>query len=213
MLGDVTPWCNLAASPDSALAEHCQGLFISQVSAMESWLTTDWSKLFAPQMSLPEVLVRGTLIYISLCLLLRFFLKRQAGGLSLSDLLVVTLVTGACRNPLVRDAYSITDGLLVVLTVLAWSYLIDWLSYHSRFIHQMSHAPRVHLVHNGVVLEDNLRAELMTHEQLRSKFRVAGVRGPEEVADAYLEGDGHVTVIKKEQPAPAERCAEPAHSG
>src|SRR5438067_1385224 len=46
--------------------------------AMEFLLSVDWAQLFAPQMSLPEILIRGTLIYLALCLLLRVVLKRQA---------------------------------------------------------------------------------------------------------------------------------------
>src|SRR5437763_13627526 len=96
---------------------------------MEFLWKTDWRQLFTPVMSLPEILIRGTLIYLALCLLLRVVLKRQAGRVSLSDLLVASVVAGVCRNPLVRDAYSVPDGVLVVATVLAWSYDLDWLSY------------------------------------------------------------------------------------
>ena len=39
----------------------------------------------------------------------------------MTDLLVVSIVAGVCRNPLVRDAYSITDGLSMVAVVLAWA--------------------------------------------------------------------------------------------
>src|SRR6516225_9480280 len=90
---------------------------------------TDWGQLFTPQMSLPEILIRGTLIYLALCLLLRVVLRRQAGKVSLSDLLVISLIAGVCRNPLVRDAYSVTDGVLVVATVLSLGYTVDSLSY------------------------------------------------------------------------------------
>src|SRR5205823_3203362 len=101
---------------------------------MQFLWTTDWGRVFTPEMSLLEILVRGTLTYLGLCLLLRFVLKRQMGQMSLSDLLVVALVAGVCRNPLVRDTYSVTDGLLVVATVLAWSFALDWLCFHSRWL-------------------------------------------------------------------------------
>ena len=113
---------------------------------MEFLWSVDWAQLFTPQMSLPEILIRGTLIYVALCLLLRVVLKRQAGRVSLSDLLVVSVVAGVCRNPLVRDAYSVTDGVLVVATVLAWGYALDWLSYYVPLIHQLLHAPPVPLM-------------------------------------------------------------------
>src|SRR5207249_1940275 len=129
-------------------------------TAMEFFWKIDWARLFTPQMSLPEILIRGTLTYLGLCLLLRLVLNRQAGKVSMSDLLVVALVAGVCRKALVSDDYSITDGLLVVATVLLWSFALDWLSFYSPFVHRLLHSPPVPLVRDGQVLTDNLRREL-----------------------------------------------------
>jgi uncharacterized membrane protein YcaP (DUF421 family) len=181
-------------------------------------LQTDWSGLFRPEMSLPEVLIRGTLVYVSLCLLLRVMLKRQAGQLSLSDLLVVAIVAGVCRNPLVRDAYSIPDGLAVVVVVLAWSYALDWLSYYSPWVHKLLHPQPVVLVRDGQVIEPNLRRELMTESQLRAQLRQHGVEDLSQVAQAVLEGGGQVSVIQKTDkpgrpPGPDGAAAEPHTNG
>jgi len=170
-----------------------------EVPAMRFLWETDWERLFVPEMSLLEIFIRGTFTYLGLCLLLRVVLRRQAGKVSMSDLLVVSIVAGVCRNPLVKDAYSVTDGMLVVATVLGWSYLLDWLCYRFPFIHRLLHAPPVPLIHDGRVLDDKLECELMTETQLRSKLRRHGVREPTEVAEAWMEGDGHVTVIKKQE--------------
>ena len=164
---------------------------------MTAWLETDWESVFAPQMSLPEGFVRGTLVYISVILLLRIILKRQAGKVALSDLLVVSMVAGVCRNPLVRDAYSILDGMLVVGTVLFWSYALDWLSYYVPFMHKVLHPAPVLLIRDGTLLDNNLRHELLTVTQLLSKLRRAGVNDPRQVAESWMEGDGHVSVIRK----------------
>src|SRR5947209_1371662 len=152
---------------------------------MDFFWRIDWQRLFVPEMSLPEILIRGSLIYFAVCLLLRVVLKRQAGKVSMSDLLVVTVVAGICRNPLVRDAYSITDGVLVIATVLGLSYLLDWLSYRVGFIHRLLHSPPVLLIRDGQVLAQNLEGELMTENQLRCKLRSHGVREPEDVAEAW----------------------------
>src|SRR5438445_788037 len=106
---------------------------------MDKWLETDWSRMFLPQMSLPEIVIRSTLVYLSIVFAFRIVLKRQAGMVSLSDLLVVSIVAGISRNPLIGNAYSITDGILVMAMVLAWSYFLDWLCFYVPFIHELLH--------------------------------------------------------------------------
>jgi uncharacterized membrane protein YcaP (DUF421 family) len=164
---------------------------------MDSLFYVDWARLFSPKLSLLEIIVRGVLVYVGLCLLLRIVLKRQAGKVSLSDLLVVTLVAGICRNPLVADAYSVPDGLGVVAVVLLNSYAADWLSYRSPLVHRLMHPQRVELVRDGEVKHDNLKRELMTEAQLRCQLRQKGVSGPAEVAEAWIEGSGEISVLKR----------------
>ena len=65
---------------------------------MDAWLRVDWHALFIPKLSPAEIILRGVIIYVGLCLLLRIVLKRQAGRVALSDLLVITLVAGVCRR-------------------------------------------------------------------------------------------------------------------
>src|SRR5205814_7216456 len=124
---------------------------------MDALFHVNWHQLLVPKLSLLEIVLRGVVIYVGLCLLLRVVLKRQAGQIGLGDLLVVTLVAGICRNPLVADAYSIPDGLGVVAVVLMSSYAADWLSYHSPFIHRLMHPQRVELIRDGEVMHENLR--------------------------------------------------------
>jgi uncharacterized membrane protein YcaP (DUF421 family) len=164
---------------------------------MSYFTEMDWRRVFAPEMTLPEVAIRGTVVYVTLVLLFRIILKRQAGRLALSDLLVVTLVTGVCRNPLVRDAYSITDGLLMVLVILLWSFAMDWLSFYLPMVHALLHPTPVCLIRDGMVLQENLRRELITEKQLESRLRKAGVSDPHMVSEAMLEGNGETSVIRK----------------
>jgi uncharacterized membrane protein YcaP (DUF421 family) len=173
---------------------------------MNYLIATDWARLFRPEMSLLEILIRGTLVYVTLCVLLRFLLKRQAGRISLPDLLVVSVIAGVARNPLVKDAYSIPDGLAVVAVVISWSYALDWLCYYSPLVHKLFHPNPVVLIQDGRILKENLRRELITESQLLSQLRQHGLDDPAEVAKAVLEGSGHVSVIRKENP-----CGQPAN--
>ena len=147
---------------------------------------TDWEKLFTLQMSLPEIFVRGTVGYLTVVLLLRLVLRRQPGRLSISDLLVVMIVAGVAKNPLVGGASSVLDGLLVIGVILFWSVAIDWLAFHLQFIGGIVHVEPVMLVKEGAIQADNLKKELMTVEQLEAKLREKGVGDVSQVGEARM---------------------------
>lgn len=164
---------------------------------MEWLIGVDWEALFVPKFSVLEMLIRGLFVYLALMLLLRLVLKRQTGQIALSDVLVITLVAGIGRNSLVADAYAITDGLGVVLVVLACSYAVDWLCFYVPWIHRLLHACPVKLVSKGQVYHDRLEHELMTEQQLRCKLRGHGIKELDEVEEAWLEGNGEISVVAR----------------
>ena len=50
---------------------------------------------------------------------------------------------------------------------------------------------------NGRLQHRNLRHEFVTEEELKSKLREKGVSDVAEVAQAYMESDGTVSVVKR----------------
>ena len=59
------------------------------------------------------------------------------------------------------------------------------------------HPPRVELICDGKIHHANLRRELMTESQLRRQLRHKGVPDAAAVAEAWIEGSGEVSVLKK----------------
>jgi uncharacterized membrane protein YcaP (DUF421 family) len=48
------------------------------------------------------------------------------------------------------------------------------------------------------MLRQNMRKEMITTEELMSLLREQGVDSLDKVKKCYLEGDGHISVIKKD---------------
>jgi uncharacterized membrane protein YcaP (DUF421 family) len=86
----------------------------------------DWSRLFAPTTPLLETLIRGSFIYLALFVLLRFVFRRESGAARISMLLLMVLLADAAQNAMADDYTSVTDGLLLVGTIMGWNYLLDW---------------------------------------------------------------------------------------
>ena len=171
---------------------------------MDALFSVDWQRLFYPETSLLEIFVRGTTVYLGVFLMLRVVLKREAGTVGISDLLVVVLLADAAQNALAGNYQSITDGLLLVTTILFWSYVLDWLGYYSPIVRRWIMPPALLLVKNGETLPHNMRKEFITEDELMSLLRKQGVDDLSRVKKAYMEGDGMLSVIADEQQQPRE---------
>ena len=156
----------------------------------------DWYGMFAPSVPILEVVIRGTVVYLVLFVILRLTLKRIGGStIGLADVLMIALVAAAAQNAIAREHHSITDGVVLVATLAFWSYALDWLGHRFRPFQNFYSPPPLLLVKDGRLLHRNLRTELITEDELLGQIRRAGVRGLAEVAEAYMEGDGTITVI------------------
>ncbi len=138
--------------------------------------------------------VRGTLTYMGLFALLRLLPSREIGSLSTADLLVIVLVADAAQNAMGSTYTSITEGLVLVVTILFWSYVIDWLDFRFPRLHLASSPPLL-LIRNGRILRKNLARERMTAAELMGQLRQQGVESVLQVKRAYVEGDGKISVI------------------
>jgi uncharacterized membrane protein YcaP (DUF421 family) len=56
-------------------------------------------------------------------------------------------------------------------------------------------------VRDGKVLTRNLRREFMTEDELDAQLRLQGVDAVDDVARAYVEHDGRISVIRKRDEA------------
>ena len=71
-------------------------------------------------------------MYLGLFVIMRFMARRQAGHFGPADLLVIVLIADAAQNGLGKEYSSVTEGLALVLTIVGWEYLLDWLAWPSR---------------------------------------------------------------------------------
>lgn len=157
----------------------------------------DFISLFTPSTGIAEMIVRGSFVYLFLFVVLRI-LRRETGAIGIADLLVVVLVADAAQNAMAHDYESITEGFVLVATIVFWNFTLDWLSYRfPRFQRLVRPAPLV-LVQDGVMNRKNMRREMITKEELLSQLREHGVEDISQVKRCYMEGDGHFSVIKKE---------------
>lgn len=157
----------------------------------------DVEKAFIPDVSLFEMVIRGVIMYLAIFILLRVVLRGRTGSMTTSDVLVLVIISDAAQNAMSSSYTSITDGIVLVATIVGMSWLFDWLGYHVAFMRKVVHPERKPLIVNGRMIRKTLAQELMTEDELMTQLRLQGADQLQQVKSAFLEGNGEISVIKR----------------
>jgi uncharacterized membrane protein YcaP (DUF421 family) len=157
-----------------------------------------WGELFRPTGAVPELMIRGTVVYLTLYTMLRVVLKRESGSTGVTDLLVIVLLADAAQNAMSGGYMSVTDGVVLVGTIIFWSWLLNLIAYASPRAARIIRPRPLLLVRNGRLLPQNMRRELVTRDELMANLREQGVKRLEDVAAVYMEADGRLSVTTRQ---------------
>lgn len=157
----------------------------------------DLAAIFIPKLNLFELVIRGTLVYLVLFFLLRLF-RRNSGNIGIADLLVIVIIADAAQNAMGSKYESVTEGVVLVGTILFWNFMLDWLPYHFPSIKRLIEPAPLLLIKDGRLMHRNLRVEMITKDELQAQIREQGLEKFEQVKICYLEGDGKISVVPKD---------------
>jgi uncharacterized membrane protein YcaP (DUF421 family) len=164
--------------------------------------------LFEVRMPIAELVLRGSAIFWFLFLIFRFVMRRDVGAVGVADILVLVLIADASQNAMAGGYTTITEGFILVSTIVAWNWLFDYLAFKSKTVRRFVSPTRLLLIDAGKPQLRNLRRQYITLEDLRSMLRQQGIEAMDVVKKAYLEPDGQISVIKY---PPEETADESGH--
>ncbi|MBE9463448.1 DUF421 domain-containing protein [Dyadobacter subterraneus] len=163
--------------------------------------SVDWQTMWEPSSSVLEIILRGTITYWAIFLLLRFF-RRGAGQLGVSDVLLIILIADAAQNSMAGEYKSVTEGIALIGTLVFWDFAIDWLGYHSLGFSKFAQPQPSLLIKDGKMQKDNLQKQLITEDDMFSILREQGIEDISEVKSCHLEGSGNISLIQKRDAGP-----------
>jgi uncharacterized membrane protein YcaP (DUF421 family) len=159
----------------------------------------DWSELFGLSVSPWEMIVRGSAMYLFLFVLFRVVVRRRIGSVGMADILILVIVADAAQNGMAGEYRSITDGCILVATLVGWDMLFDFLQFRFAPLRKVLEPPPLLLIDGGRVLWKHLRHEMISEDEMKTKLREHGIANPAEVEKAFMEPDGQITVLKKKR--------------
>ena len=160
-------------------------------------MSLDWGEIFGISVSPLELIIRGTAMYLFLFLLFRVVVRRRVGAIGMADILILVIIADAAQNAMSGEYKSVTEGAILVGTIVVWNMAIDWLNFRVPALRPWLEPPPLLLIQNGRILRRNLRHEYVTEDELKAKLREKGVKEYSVVAEAHMESDGSVSVLKR----------------
>jgi len=146
-----------------------------------------------------NLVIRAAVVYVAVLLLLRIAGKRQVAQMSMIELVALLLISNAVQNSMNGGDNSITGGLLLAAVIILLSTALAYTTYCNCKFERWIHGRPTLLIHHGRILHDRLKRELMTVSELKQLLRKQSINSICDVAEAVLESDGFVSVVKKEE--------------
>lgn len=144
-----------------------------------------------------DIVLRASVMFAILFALLRLMGKRELGQMTPFELVMLVVVGDLIQQGITHNDFSLTGATLAIATFAFWTSLLGWVTYMSRRAARLIDGePRV-LIRHGQLLEDNLRRDRLTREEIESEMRLAGIARIVDVEWAILEPEGKVSFIRR----------------
>lgn len=142
-----------------------------------------------------ETVFRVIIIYFFVMFGLRVLGKREFGEMEPFDLVVLLLIPELVAQALVREDFSLINGLVGVSTLLMLVFLTSLVSYRFPPIGRVIASTPTVLVKHGYLLTKQMNRERVGPEEILEAMHQVGLHRMEEVQWAILETDGRITIV------------------
>lgn len=141
---------------------------------------------------------KAVVVFLFLGIAFRLMGKRQIGQLNVYDLAMIMAIANAVQNAMTtgKGDLIVGIGLSTTLILLGWGFSRLFVlapTLEKRIIG----SPTI-LMNRGHILEDRLRRERVTDEELLEAFRTHGYADASKVSMAVLEVDGSISIVPKD---------------
>lgn len=156
---------------------------------MKDLFFKDWESLY-------HILICATVSYITLFLFIRISGKRTLAKLNAFDF-VVSVTLGSTLSSMILLKVTVTEGLTALMVIIALQYLLAFLAKTSKAMGKAINSTPTLLFYNGEFLQEAMKKELITEEEIYAEIRQYRIERIEDVRAVVMELNGEMTVIKK----------------
>lgn len=145
---------------------------------------------------------RALIVYGVLLIFFRLSGKRSLAQITVFDFVMLLIIAEGTQQALLGDDFSITNGVMVVLTLLTLDVLLSWIALRVRWVEKLVDGTPTVILERGNMIEDRTRkARVDKGDILEAARRLQGLERLEQIKYAILEVDGSISIIPEPQAA------------
>lgn len=156
-----------------------------------------WKMIFDGWGPVIRTLVLGSLAYVSLVLLLRISGKRTLSKMNAFDLVVTVAFGSTLASVLTSRNVSLVQGVIALGLLILLQLVCTFFAVRFPSFQKLIKAQPTLVFFQGRFLRDELRRQRITEEEILAAMRQKGVADPDEVDAVVIEGEGSLSVLKK----------------
>jgi uncharacterized membrane protein YcaP (DUF421 family) len=144
-----------------------------------------------------DIVLRAAVVYIVIYALIRVLGRRELSKMEPFDLIILVVIADLVQQGVTQQDYSVTGAVLAIATIGVLVVLTSFVSFRVPRARPFLNGRPVVLVEEGKPIEDNMRRERITLEELAAQARLQGIDSISRVQWAVMETSGSVSFIRK----------------
>jgi uncharacterized membrane protein YcaP (DUF421 family) len=144
-----------------------------------------------------DLVFRVAAVFILIFIVTRVIGRRELASLEPFDLILLVVLGDLVQQGVTQDDYSVTGAFIVIATMGLMTVGASYLSFRFRPLPRIMEGEPIVLMENGRPIEQNLRRERITVDELAEKARLEQVESLDDVRLAVLETNGDISVIPR----------------
>jgi uncharacterized membrane protein YcaP (DUF421 family) len=141
---------------------------------------------------------KTTVVYLFLVAGLRLLGKRELGQMNIYDLVLIIVLANSVQNAMVGDDTTLLGGLVAATTLLILNRLFTLAMLRWRRLERFLIGGPLLIVNHGHYLEDRMRKEGITREQVMAALREHGLSHLTQARMCVVEVDGTISVVPED---------------
>jgi uncharacterized membrane protein YcaP (DUF421 family) len=144
-----------------------------------------------------DLVLRTVFVFGLILVVTRAVGRRELGEMEPFDVILLVVMGDLVQNAVTQSDHSLTGATIVVATLGALTVFTAYLSFRFRRLRPVLEGRPVLLVADGQVLEDNLRRQRMTVEEVAAEARLQKIASFDQIRFAVLESNGEVSFLER----------------